>query len=791
MSKENNSKGFVRQMKVSPMLTKILSDSLEEAKKAHHQFFTPEHILSVALRDDFICQILHNSGSDNNLLRSKISDYISNSIPVISEDANPDMIENPIESSGFQSVMNRAVFHCISCSADVIDITDILVSMLEETKNYCSYYMKTSGIDKLKLLETISRMKNTGDKNKNPRRIVPLSSNPFPDGFSSNNLGGLDRFTINLTEMAKKNQLDTLIGRDEELERTIQILCRRTKNNPLHVGDAGVGKTAVTYGLAQRIVEGLVPDFLKDFTIYSLDIGLLLAGSKFRGDFEERLHSVIDELKNNKKSILFIDEIHMIMGAGTNGNSQLDAANLLKPALADGSIRIIGSTTYEEFSSHFEKDRALARRFQKVDILEPTRLETIRILNGIRHKYEDYHEVKYTNAAIEAAVDLSIQYLPDRKLPDKAIDIIDECGAYLHINNNGGFKGTQKGNKTIQKTKVVPIVTQVTVPIVRKITARIAKLPIDTITGDEREILRNIEDQFRAEIFGQEKAIQTLSRAVKLTRAGFKNPDKPEACYLFVGPTGCGKTELAKTLAKILKKPLLRYDMSEYQEKHSVSRLIGSPPGYVGFEEGGQLSKDVRKNPNSIILFDEIEKAHEDIYNILLQVMDYGVLTDNQGRKADFKNCMIIMTSNAGAREMEKPGIGFGSLISDCDEATLNEAVNREFPPEFRNRLDAVIPFGHLDMQVVRLVCLKEIRKLSARMTAKKVSLSVTDRCTDYLTELGYSKEFGARNMSRTIEGNIANALVDEVLFGKLSKGGTVLADYDGEKITFTYGKEK
>ena len=347
-------------MKVSPMLTKILSDSLEEAKKAHHQFFTPEHILSVALRDDFICQILHNSGSDNNLLRSKISDYISNSIPVISEDANPDMIDNPIESSGFQSVMNRAVFHCISCSADVIDITDILVSMLEETKNYCSYYMKTSGIDKLKLLETISRMKNTGDKNKNPRRIVPLSSNPFPDGFSSNNQGGLDRFTINLTEMAKKNQLDTLIGRDEELERTIQILCRRTKNNPLHVGDAGVGKTAVTYGLAQRIVEGLVPDFLKDFTIYSLDIGLLLAGSKFRGDFEERLHSVIDELKNNKKSILFIDEIHMIMGAGTNGNSQLDAANLLKPALADGSIRIIGSTTYEEFSSHFENDLKLS-----------------------------------------------------------------------------------------------------------------------------------------------------------------------------------------------------------------------------------------------------------------------------------------------------------------------------------------------------------------------------------------------------------------------------------------------
>ena len=792
MSKENNHKGSIRQMKVSPMLTKILSDSLDEAKKAHHQFFTPEHVLAVALRDDFVCQILQNSGGNFTTLRSKLSEYVANSIPVISADANPEMIENPVESVGFQSVMNRAVFHCISCSADVIDITDLLVSMLDETKNYCSYFMKTSGVDKLKLLETISRIKNVQEMKNNSSgstRVVPPNS--FQDGFPSNNQGGLDRFTINITELAKKKKLDALIGRDEELERTIQILCRRTKNNPLHVGDAGVGKTAITYGLAQRIVEGLVPDFLKDFTIYSLDIGLLLAGSKFRGDFEERLHSVIDELKNNKKCILFIDEIHMIMGAGTNGNSQIDAANLLKPALSDGSIRIIGSTTYEEFSAHFEKDRALARRFQKVDILEPTRLETIKILNGIRHKYEDYHEVKYTNAAIEAAVDLSIQYLPDRRLPDKAIDIIDECGAFLHINNNGGFKGAQKESKALQKAKAGSTVSQVTVPIVRKITAKIAKLPIDTISGDEKESLRNIEEQFRAEIFGQEKAIQSLSKAVKLARAGFRNPEKPEACYLFVGPTGCGKTELAKTLAKILKKPLLRYDMSEYQEKHSVSRLIGSPPGYVGFEEGGQLSKDVRKNPNSIILFDEIEKAHEDIYNILLQVMDYGILTDNQGRKADFKNCMIIMTSNAGAREMEKPGIGFGSLISNCDEATLNEAVNREFPPEFRNRLDAVIPFGHLDMQVVRLVCLKEIRKLSARMLTKKVALSVTDKCTDYLTELGYSKEFGARNMSRTIEGKLANALVDEVLFGKLSKGGSVLADYDGEKITFTYGKEK
>ena len=789
MSKDNKEKGFVRQMKVSPMLTKILSESMDEARKAHHQFFTPEHILAVALKDDFVCHILYESGGNFNLLRSKISEHLATKVPVISADANPELISNPVESAGFQAVMNRAVFHCVSCSAEIIDITDILVSMLEESKNFCSYYMKISGVDKFRLIETISRIRNV-QNSKKANTANPNNSNPFQDGFPSNNQGGLERFAINLTELAKKNQLDTLIGRDEELERTIQILCRRSKNNPLHVGDAGVGKTAVTYGLAQRIVEGQVPDFLKGFTIYSLDIGLMLAGSKFRGDFEERLHSVIDELKNDKKSILFIDEIHMIMGAGTNGNSQLDAANLLKPALADGSIRIIGSTTYEEFSAHFEKDRALARRFQKVDILEPTRLETIKILNGIRQKYEDYHNVKYLPSAIEAAVDLSIQYLPDRRLPDKAIDIIDESGAYLHIKNNGGFKGVIKNKaSTVPATESQNQKPQVTVPVIRSVTAKIAKLPIDAISGDEKENLRNIEEQLRTEIFGQEKAVLTLGRAVKRARAGFRNPDKPEACYLFVGPTGCGKTELARTLSKILKKKLLRYDMSEYQEKHSVSRLIGSPPGYVGFEEGGQLSKDVRKNPNSIILFDEIEKAHEDIYNILLQVMDYGILTDNQGRKADFKNCMIIMTSNAGAREMEKPGIGFGSTISDCEEATLNEAVNREFPPEFRNRLDAVIPFGHLDMQVARLVCQKEIRRLSARMKTKKVTLNVSDTCTDHLTELGYSREFGARNMSRIIESKLADALVDEVLFGSLSKGGTVLADYDGEKITFVYGK--
>ena len=796
MSNQEKSQGNVKQMKVSTMLSRILSESLLVAKDFHHEFFTPEHVLATAIRDEFVEQLLANSGGDTKELKSEVSNYLTTQLPVISENANPEIIKAPVESAGFQAMMNRAVFHCISCDSDMIDITDILLSMFDETRNYSSYFLKTCGVERLKLMENITKVR--------PSKHIPQGQNgqpgaaPGPDGMpGSNNAGGLKRFAVNMTEMAAKGAYDILVGREAEIERTIQVLCRRTKNNPLHVGDAGVGKTAITQGLAQRIVNNQVPDILKGYTIYSLDIGLLLAGSKFRGDFEERLRSVIDELKEKKKAILFIDEIHMIMGAGSNGSTSVDAANLLKPVLSTGEVKFIGSTTFEEYSKNFEKDRALARRFQKIDILEPTAADTIQIIKGLIPKYEKHHNVIYSSGAVEEAVKLSIQFMPDRRLPDKAIDIIDEAGSYQHILKSGGFSGRQANrpgavaHPGLVATEVSP--ARISTDIIRRVTAKIARIPIENMKGEEKDALRTIESTMSASIFGQAAAISALGKAVKRARAGFRNPEKPEACYLFVGPTGCGKTELARTLANLLKEPLLRYDMSEYQEKHTVSRLVGSPPGYVGFEEGGQLVKDVRKNPRAVILFDEIEKANEDIYNVLLQVMDYGQLTDNQGRKADFRSCIIIMTSNAGARDLEKGSIGFGGETDSTNlEASLKDAVNREFPPEFRNRLDAVIPFNYLDIEVAKLVCRKEITRLAERMLEKKVRLTVTDRAVAYITEKGYSKEFGARNIARTVEDEIADKLVDEVLFGKLEKGGDITADYMNSKsgIKFIYGKE-
>lgn len=794
-SDNKNKDTNIRQFRTSPLLGKIMLEARFIAEDLNHLFFTPEHVLSVAVKKEFIADFLKKCGADLNFLRIELNNYIVTKIPVVSqENKKQKLFEAPIDSSAFRELMSHTLFNCAATNAEIIDMLDILLSMYHNKNSFSAYCLQASGVSKDNLFASITQYRLTSNAKKFEKTMnSPDSLNNsqaqtqqhIMESMMTNNTGGLKRFAENMTAKADKHEYDVLIGRENEIERTLQILCRRSKNNPLLVGDAGVGKTAIVQGLAQRIVSKQVPLILQDYSIYALDLGVLLAGSKFRGDFEERLTSILDEIvnqKDGKKAILFIDEIHMIIGAGTNGSNQMDAANILKPYLTNGKIKLIGSTTYEEFSSIFEKDKALSRRFQKVDIVEPSAEETVKIIEGLIPNFERHHQVRYAKGSIEEAVNLSIRYLPERKLPDKAIDIIDESGSYVFIQNAGGFTGKNKiklnsENKSAQKTAVV------TKDIIKKVTAKITQLPIDSIKNDEKTLLQKLEENLEKDIFGQNDAVQKLSKAVKRARVGFRNPDKPEAIFLFVGPTGCGKTELARSLAKILKMPLLRYDMSEYQEKHSVSRLVGSPPGYVGFEEGGILVKEVRKNSNSIILFDEIEKAHQDIYNVLLQVMDYGQLTDNQGRKADFRSCIIIMTSNAGARDLEKGNIGFGSDELKNVEASLNEAVNKTFPPEFRNRLDSVIPFNYLDFEIAKRVCQKEISNLSKRLLQKKVSLEVSPECIDFLSKKGYSKEFGARNIARTIENEIADKLVDEVLFGSLAKGGKAIAKIgtDGE----------
>ena len=797
---DNNNKGTnVRQFRTSPLLGKIMLEARFIAEDLNHLFFTPEHILSVAVKKEFIADFLKKCGANLDFLKFELNNYLMTKIPVVSqENGKLKLFEAPIDSSAFREMMSHTLFNCAATNADVIDMLDILLSMYHNKNSFSAYCLQASGVSKDNLFASITQYRLTSrvekiEKAMNSSEETNETRNQnqqnIMESMMTNNTGGLKRFAEDMTEKAGKHEYDVLIGRDNEIERTLQILCRRSKNNPLLVGDAGVGKTAIIQGLAQRIVNKQVPLILQNSSIYSLDLGVLLAGSKFRGDFEERLTSILDEIeqqKDGKKAILFIDEIHMIIGAGTNGSNQMDAANILKPYLTNGRIKLIGSTTYEEFSNIFEKDKALSRRFQKVDITEPSAQETVKIIEGLISNFEKHHNVRYAKGSIEEAVNLSVRYLPERKLPDKAIDIIDEAGSYVFIQNSGGFtgkntirfeNGDNSGNNSSKKNAVV------TKDIIKKVTAKITQLPIDSINKDEKTLLQKLEENLEKYIFGQNEAVHKLSKAVKRARVGFRNPDKPEAIFLFVGPTGCGKTELARSLSKILKMPLLRYDMSEYQEKHSVSRLVGSPPGYVGFEEGGILVKEVRKNPNSIVLFDEIEKAHQDIYNVLLQVMDYGQLTDNQGRKADFRSCIIIMTSNAGARDLEKGNIGFGTEDLKNVEASLNEAVNKTFPPEFRNRLDSVIPFNYLDFEIAKQVCQKEIANLSKRLLQKKVSLEVSSECIELLSKKGYSKEFGARNIARTIENEIADKLVDEVLFGSLAKGGKAIAKIgtDGE----------
>ncbi len=741
-------------MEIDSLLNKIIKSAYKNAEKSHHEFLTPEHLLLASLEFNQIKDLLLTCGANISAIAFDLESYIMGNVPVVEKGGTD-------ASIGFNSVMERASQQCMNADKQVITMSDVLVSMLDEENNYCSYILQKNGVVRLALLEAISIANN--DKEFRETNLA---------GSDNVSTSVLEKYAEDLTLKAKNGELDVLIGRKDEIERTIQVLCRRTKNNPLHVGDAGVGKTAITEGLASLIAEGKVPELLKGFSVYSLDMGTLLAGTKFRGDFEERLKKITSELLKKEKAILFIDEIHTIVGAGSVSGGSLDAANILKPVLTSGKVRCIGSTTFEEYARIFEKDRALARRFQKIDILEPSRDECVKILSGLKPKYEEYHRVRYPLGSLECAVDLSVQYLTDRRLPDKAIDIMDEAGAYIRIQ--------------AKKSAVKPVVSE---NIIRRITAKMARVPLENITVNEKDNLKNIEQTLKSQIFGQDEAVRAVSLAVKKARAGFRNMEKPEAVFLFVGPTGVGKTELTKVLADTLGEKLLRFDMSEYQEKYTVSRLIGSAPGYVGYENGGILTDSVRKEPHSIVLFDEIEKAHQDIYNILLQIMDYGTLTDNQGRKADFRNCIIIMTSNAGARDMEKGSVGFGtgSFSASDDRATLKEAVDKAFSPEFRNRLDSVIPFFHLSTEITNDIVRKNILQIEKRLAEKNVKLEVSDAAVSYIAEKGYSREFGARNIARTAEELIASPLVDELLFGKLSDGGHVSIDVADDELSFKY----
>ena len=742
-------------MELNPVLNDILMAAFNEAKFKKHEYLTPEHLLYAILQYEEGRSIIEATGGDVFSLRHNIEEFFKEKMEEID-------VDEPKQSSGFQNVMERAIWHTASAQKEILDIGDVLVSILDEEESFAAYFMGLEGINRYELLKYLSHGVSAFphepyEDMSEYEDVVEKSDKKSGEKF-------IEMFTTELTEKAMSGEIDPLIGREDIIERTIQVLCRRTKNNPVHVGDPGVGKTAITEGLALRIAEGNVPEKLKGLKIFSLDIGSLLAGTKFRGDFEERMKKVIQELKKMKDVILFIDEIHNVVGAGAVSGGSMDASNMLKPVLTSGEVKCIGSTTYEEYKKFFDKDRALSRRFQKIEIPEPGIEDTVKILQGIKDKYEDYHKVKYTDESLRAAAELSSKYINDRHLPDKAIDVIDEAGSYARIYN-------------FAKSEIIEIGTAE----VEKIVARMAKLPEKSVSSSEKTRLKDLSVELKKEIFGQENAIDLVVNAIKRSRAGFGNPVKPIASLLFVGPTGVGKTELARQLAMSLGVELHRFDMSEYQEKHTVARLIGAPPGYVGYDEGGLLTEMIRKTPYAVLLLDEIEKAHSDIFNTLLQVMDYATLTDNTGKKADFRNVIIIMTSNAGAREIGKKQVGFDER--HVKEDAIDKAVDRLFSPEFRNRLDATVTFNDLSEEIILDIVGKEINAFSEQLKDKNVTLEVTSECRKWLAKKGYSREFGARQIGRLVQDKLKSFFVDEVLFGKLSEGGHAVADIEGEEV--------
>jgi len=770
-------------MQVDRELQQLLSAAYQEARRRRHEYLTPEHVLYAATFFDYPKDVLEACEIDPEDLREELESYLEEDVPRIEEEGDPS------QSLGFQSVIERAVFHTEASSKGTVDIGDILVSIYDESKSHGSFFLRRAGLERVDLLEVISHgppvgspddegAQGTDDEDEDysieeePDERVDAEEGEEPRRGRKKKKRALDQFTVELVAASRSGELEPLIGRADILERTIQVLCRRMKNNPILIGEPGVGKTAIAHGLAEQIATGAVPDILKDHKLYALDMGAMIAGTRYRGDFEERMKAVMKELEKEPRVILFIDEIHTVVGAGAVSGGAMDAGNMLKPALASGKIRCIGSTTFGEYKRFFERDRALARRFQRIDIDEPTHDETVAILKGLQALYEAHHNVTYTSEAIEAAVRLSAQYINERFLPDKAIDVIDEAGAYMRMRH---FKTAEDGSE-IESSAI-----EIAAADIEEVVSKIAKIPVRSVSTSERAHLKGLGERLKTRIFGQDEAVDAVVAAVKRSRAGFRNPDKPVANFLFVGPTGVGKTELARQLADALGVTLHRFDMSEYQEKHTVSRLIGSPPGYVGYEEGGLLTDAIRRTPHAVVLLDEIEKAHRDIFNVLLQVMDYATLTDNAGKKADFRNVVLIMTSNAGAREIGKPLIGFGDR--NVTESAVHDAVNDMFSPEFRNRLDRIVLFGRLNDEIVREIVRKEIDLFAEQLSEREVTIDVSDRAITFLAEKGYSDEFGARNIARLVESELKERFVDMVLFGDLAEGGNAEIDVQNGEI--------
>jgi ATP-dependent Clp protease ATP-binding subunit ClpA len=747
---------------LSANLEQTLHRALGYANERRHEYATLEHLLLALTEDQDAIAVMKACGVELEQLRGQLVDYIDNDLSnLISRsagDAKP--------TAGFQRVLQRAAIHVQSSGREEVTGANVLVALFSERESHAVYFLQEQEMSRLDAVNYISHGIAKVKGLEAERTVTGAEKEAQAEKVVKKGREALDAYCVDLNKKAKAGKIDPLIGRESEVERTIQVLCRRTKNNPLYVGDPGVGKTAIAEGLARRIVEGEVPEVLKSATIFALDMGALLAGTRYRGDFEERLKAVVKELEDQPHGILFIDEIHTVIGAGATSGGAMDASNLLKPALQAGGLRCIGSTTYKEYRNYFEKDRALVRRFQKIDVNEPTVEDAVKILRGLKPYYEEHHKVRFTAEAIRAAVELSARYMNDRKLPDKAIDVLDETGASQQLLPEG------KRKKTLGVKDIEAVV------------AKIARIPAKTVTQDDRAVLQNLDRDLKTMVFGQDEAIEALSAAIKLSRAGLRDGEKPIGCYLFSGPTGVGKTEAARQLARSLGIPLTRFDMSEYMERHTVSRLIGAPPGYVGFDQGGLLTDAIDQHPHSVLLLDEIEKAHPDLFNVLLQVMDYGKLTDHNGKQVDFRNVILIMTTNAGAADMAKPAIGFSNEIRRGDE---QEAINRLFTPEFRNRLDAVVGFKNLTPEVIGRVVDKFVLQLEAQLADRKVTIELSEAARAWLGRRGYDPMMGARPLARVIQEAIKKPLAEELLFGRLTKGGVVRVDIAEDKPVFTY----